>query len=90
MISRYFFKLNRYNIPIERSNIKRISKPIGKWKEIKKCNSIIDTVPYMKIYKYFIQIDHLGNPIDSTLIRRLKRPENNGLRFIEIHLEECI
>lgn len=88
---RYFFKVNKQGKPIPGSNIRKAHKPVqGRWKEIfNHCCVEPDAIPCDCDFRYFVQIDYAGNPVDHTLIKRIKRPESDVARFIEVTGISC-
>lgn len=87
---RFFYRINQKRQPIPFSNIRRNSKPIGnRWRELKKPCCEKAEVPCTCDFRYFVQIDGTGSPVDGTLIRRKKFPEPaEGIHFMEVASSE--
>jgi hypothetical protein len=82
-----FYRLDKKGNPIPGSNIRRLSKPTqtGRWLLAKNICCLTPSTPACTCdFRYWIQIDYAGNPIDHTLIKRKKRPENVSNRFMEV------
>lgn len=84
---RYFYKLDKNNKPMPGSNISGYFKPnTGHWKEILTpcCNppSYLCTCGP----RYWVQIDGLGLPVPTTLIKRDTRPttHDDKIKYMEI------
>ena len=87
---KYYYKINRQGVPILGSNISRISKPIvGRWKEIKNVCCEEQANNCICGFKFYVKVDSLGNPINQTLIKRVKRPETENERFLRISGNAC-
>ena len=88
---RYFYKVDRAHKPVPFSNLKRGFKPIGKrWRElIKPCCDPV-AVSCTCDFRYFIQLDAQGQPVDATLIKRKHWPEmSDNIRYMELPWNEC-
>ena len=89
---RYFFKVNAKGDPIPGSNIRKSSKPMkGRWVEILDpcCVTILPIHCECNDFRYWVQIDGRGHPVDYSLIKRKHRPENEVSRYIEVGGIEC-
>jgi len=84
---RTFYKTNHKGEPVPASNIRRLSKPPGSWREFKNVCCFSEEVSCTCDFRYFVQIDNQGNPVDHTLIKRKKFPENQrlGIRYAEVN-----
>ena len=86
---RYWYKTDHNKQPIPGSNIRRKSRPGAshQWKEIlNPCCSTLDTDCTCGS-RYFVQLDGRGNPVDGSLIKRIRgdKPEGTeGMKFYEL------
>lgn len=84
---RYFYKLDQKSKPILGSNVRRKSKPPGHWKEIVPicCQEDPVEIPCTCSFRYYVQVDEFGHPIDYSLIKRKDRlTPTNGVKYMEI------
>ena len=90
---RHFYKINHKKEPIPGSNIKAKSrpKPYSQWKEIfDPCCTDVDDIECTCGFRFFVQLDGLGKPVPSTLIKREKWPQMaQGIRYQEIQWDWC-
>lgn len=91
---RYFYRIDHKKNPIPASNIRRKSKPPGnQWKELINPCCVEDAAEIpcnCGEFKYFVQLDYKGNPVDHTLVKRMRKADSDtGFKFMEVAPTSC-